>query len=142
MKKYKIAILPGDGIGPEIMAEAIKVLKVVSQGDDFDFALEEAPFGASAYFDYGHPFPEATKAICTDADAILKGPVGLSYEETEKIPVELRAERGAILPLRKWLNTYANFRPVFLPKDLAHFSPLKPEIILTLKPSSFSTAGY
>ncbi|MGY8815221.1 MAG: isocitrate/isopropylmalate family dehydrogenase, partial [Gammaproteobacteria bacterium] len=63
------------------------------------------------------------------ADAILKGPVGLSYAETEKIPVDLRAERGAILPLRKWLNTYANFRPVFLPKGLAHFSPLKPEIV-------------
>ncbi|MGK0298699.1 MAG: 3-isopropylmalate dehydrogenase [Gammaproteobacteria bacterium] len=129
MKNYKIAVLPGDGIGPEIMREAIKVLKVIDQRNDVNFELEEAPFGASAYFEAGHPFPESTKAICARADAILKGPVGLSYAETEKIPVDLRAERGAILPLRKWLNTYANFRPVYLPKGLAHFSPLKPEIV-------------
>jgi 3-isopropylmalate dehydrogenase len=129
MKNYKIAVLPGDGIGPEIMREAIKVLKVIDQRNDVNFELEEALFGASAYFEVGHPFPESTKTICAGADAILKGPVGLSYAETEKIPVDLRAERGAILPLRKWLNTYANFRPVYLPKGLAHFSPLKPEIV-------------
>jgi len=130
MKKYKIAVLPGDGIGPEIMQEAIKVLKVIdARNSDIEFELREAPFGASAYFECGHPFPEQTRAICAESDAILKGPVGLSYAETEKIPVDLRAERGAILPLRKWLNTYANFRPVYLPKGLAHFSPLKPEII-------------
>lgn len=130
MKKYKIAILPGDGIGPEIMREAVKVLKLIdSRNPDVSFELEEAPFGASAYFQHGHPFPELTKKVCSSADAILKGPVGLNYEETEKIPVDLRPERGAILPLRKWLNTYANFRPVYLPKALAHFSPLKPEII-------------
>lgn len=130
MKKYKIAILPGDGIGPEIMREAVKVLKLVDdRNKDVTFELQEAPFGANAYFKHGHPFPESTKTICAGADAILKGPVGLNYEETEKIPVDLRPERGAILPLRKWLNTYANFRPVFLPKGLAHFSPLKPEII-------------
>ena len=129
MKKFKIAILPGDGIGPEIMREAIKILKLIDGRNDVEFELVEAPFGASAYFEHGHPFPESTKTICAAADAILKGPVGLSYEETEKIPVDLRPERGAILPLRKWLNTYANFRPVLLPKGLAHFSPLKPEII-------------
>ncbi len=129
MTDYKIAILPGDGIGPEIMREAIKVLKLVEQRNEVTFELNEAPFGASAYFEHGHPFPESTKKICAEADATLKGPVGLNYEETEKIPVDLRPERGAILPLRKWLNTYANFRPVSLPKGLAHFSPLKPEII-------------
>ena len=129
MNNYKIAILPGDGIGPEIMAEAIKILNIVNERNDVEFELQEAPFGASAYFEKGHPFPEQTKEICANADAILKGPVGLSYEETEKIPVDLRPERGAILPLRKWLNTYANFRPVLLPRGLAHFSPLKPEII-------------
>ena len=130
MKKYKIAILPGDGIGPEIMREAVKVLKLIDERNkEVSFELQEAPFGASAYFEHGHPFPELTKTICASADAILKGPVGLNYEETEKIPVDLRPERGAILPLRKWLNTYANFRPVYLPKGLAHFSPLKPEII-------------
>lgn len=130
MKKYKIAILPGDGIGPEIMREAVKVLKVIDERNTgIEFELREAPFGASAFFELGHPFPEETRTICSGADAILKGPVGLSYEATEKIPVDLRPERGAILPLRKWLNTYANFRPVYLPKGLAHFSPLRPEII-------------
>ena len=130
MTTYKIAVLPGDGIGPEIMREAVKVLKLVdARNDAVGFELIEAPFGASAYFEHGHPFPEDTRQVCAGADAILKGPVGLSYRETEKIPVDLRPERGAILPLRKWLNTYANIRPVSLPRGLAHFSPLKPEII-------------
>jgi len=129
MQTKKIAILAGDGIGPEIMREAIKVLKLVEQRNDIRFELTEAPFGAAAYFECGHPFPEETKKICDEADAILKGPVGLNYAESEKIPVELRPERGAILPLRKRLNTYANLRPMYLPPGLAHFSPLRPEII-------------
>lgn len=129
MNKYKIAVLPGDAIGPEIMAEALKVLKAVEQRNDVEFNLIEAPFGAGAFFECGHPFPEETKTICDNADAVLKGPVGLSYEESMRIPVDLQPERGAILPLRKRLNTYANLRPVSLPKGLAHFSPLKPEII-------------
>ncbi len=129
MNKQKITMLPGDGIGPEIMREAVKVLKVIEGRNDVQFELTEAAFGANAYFDCGHPFPDETKKLCDASDAILKGPVGLNYEESEKIPVDLRPERGAILPLRKHLNTYANFRPVSLPKGLAHFSPLKPEII-------------
>ena len=129
MNEYKIAVLAGDAIGPEIMAEALKVLKVIEEHTDAAFELIEAPFGASAYFACGHPFPERTREICDNADAVLKGPVGLSYEETMMIPVDLQPERGAILPLRRQLNTYANIRPVFLPKGLAHFSPLRPEII-------------
>ncbi|MBT7952511.1 MAG: 3-isopropylmalate dehydrogenase [Gammaproteobacteria bacterium] len=129
MKNYKIAILDGDGIGPEIMIEAIKVLKVIEQRNDIKFELQHASFGGCAYFESGHPFPEETKKVCDEADAILKGPIGLNHEESEKIPVDLRPERGALLPLRKRLNTYANFRPVSLPKGLAHFSPLKAEII-------------
>ncbi len=130
MKHYKIALLPGDAIGPELMKEAVKVLKAVeARNDDIEFELIEAPFGASAYFDVGHPFPEETKKLCLEADAVLKGPVGLSYEETQKIPVDMQAERGAILPLRRHLNTYANLRPVYLPKGLSHFSPLKEEIV-------------
>ncbi len=130
MSSYKIALLAGDAIGPELMREAVKVIKAVEQrNSDLNFELIEAPFGASAYFEVGHPFPEETKKICLEADAVLKGPVGLSYEETQKIPVDMQAERGAILPLRRLLNTYANIRPVSLPKGLAHFSPLKPEIV-------------
>ena len=130
MKNYKIALLAGDAIGPELMREAVKVLKAVeARNDDVQFELIDAPFGASAYFEVGNAFPDETKRICDEADAVLKGPVGLSYEETQKIPVDMQPERGAILPLRKHLDTYANLRPVSLPKELAHFSPLKPEIV-------------
>ncbi len=129
MKNYKIALLAGDGIGPEIMAEAVKIFKLVEQRNDVSFELIPAEFGAGAYFKCGHPFPEETKAICDEADAIIKGPIGLSHEESKKIPVDMQAERAALLPLRRRYNTFANFRPVFLPKSLGHFSPLKPEII-------------
>ena len=126
---YKIALLPGDGIGPEIMAQATRVLDALQSKRDVSFELISAPFGAHAYFEEGKAFPDATKTVCDEADAILKGPVGLSYEDSKKIPVEEQAERGAILPLRARYNTFANFRPIFLSKDMAHFSPLKPEII-------------
>ena len=129
MSSYKIALLDGDGIGPEIMAEAIKVLDLIADRNDVSFELIHAPFGASAYFSHGHSFPEETKAVCDAADAILKGPIGLSHEDSKKIPIDMQPERGALLPLRRRYNTFANFRPVFLPKSLAHFSPLKPEII-------------
>jgi 3-isopropylmalate dehydrogenase len=129
MKNYNIALLAGDGIGPEIMAEAVKIFRLVEERNDVTFTLVEADFGAAAYFKCGHPFPEETKAICDAADAILKGPIGLSHEESKKIPVDMQPERGALLPMRRRYNTFANFRPVFLPKSLGHFSPLKPEII-------------
>ena len=129
MKNYKIAIMAGDGIGPEIMAEAVKVLKLVEERNDVTFELTPALFGACAYFETGDAFPQATKDICDAADAIIKGPIGLSHEESKKIPIDKQPERGALLPMRKRYNTYANYRPVSLPKGLAHFSPLKPEII-------------
>ncbi len=128
MKKL-IAVLEGDGIGPEIMAEGIKVLKAVEKKFNHQFELVYAPFGAAAYFSEGSPFPEKTVEICDKADAIVKGPVGLPVEEMKKIPQEMRPEAGAILPLRKRYDTYANYRPVRLPKELAHFSPLKKNII-------------
>ncbi|WP_150045977.1 3-isopropylmalate dehydrogenase [Methylomonas rhizoryzae] len=129
MKHYKIAILAGDGIGPEITKEAIKVLKLIEERNDVTFELLPAAFGACAYFESGSAFPDQTKAICDQADAILKGPIGLSHEDSKRIPIDEQPERGALLPLRRRYNTYANFRPVSLPKSLAHFSPLKPEII-------------
>ena len=129
MTQYTIALLEGDGIGPEIAREAVKVFKLVEERNDVAFDLRPAPFGAQAYFDCGHPFPDETKAICDAADAIIKGPIGLSHEESKKIPVDMQPERGALLPLRRRYNTFANFRPVSLPRALAHFSPLKPEII-------------
>jgi 3-isopropylmalate dehydrogenase len=129
MKNYKIAILAGDGIGPEITAEAVKVLKIIEERNDVTFELLPAAFGACAYFESGSAFPHQTKAICDEADAILKGPIGLSHEDSKRIPIDEQPERGALLPLRRRYNTYANFRPVSLPKSLAHFSPLKAEII-------------
>jgi 3-isopropylmalate dehydrogenase len=125
----KVAILEGDAIGPEIMAQAIRIFDVVTRHCDVEFELVHAPFGAGAYFSHGKAFPDETKEVCDTADAILKGPVGLSYEESQKIPVEEQAERGAILPLRARYDTFANYRPIVLSKDMAHFSPLKPEII-------------
>ena len=126
---YKIAILAGDAIGPEIMAQAVRVFSLLNQHRDLAFELLPAPFGASAYFSHGHAFPDETKALCDSADAILKGPVGLSYEESKKIPVEEQAERGAILPLRARYETFANFRPIYLSKDMIQFSPLKASVI-------------
>lgn len=129
MTTHKIAVLDGDGIGPEIMIQALRVLKVIESQSGVTFELVSAPLGASSYFEHGDAFPEVTKQITKDADATLKGPVGLGHEDTEKIPVDMRPERGAILPLRKHLNTYANLRPVSLPPSLAHFSPLKKQIV-------------
>ena len=129
MKNYKVAVLAGDGIGPEITQEGLKVLKLVEQRNDVTFELLPALFGACAYFETGDAFPQETKDICDSADAILKGPIGLSHEESKNIPIDKQPERGALLPMRRRYNTYANFRPVSLPKELAHFSPLKAEVI-------------
>ena len=127
--KKTIAVLEGDGIGPEIMREAIKVLEAVTEKYDHTFELIYAPFGAAAYFTDGSAFPEKTKRICDRADFIIKGPVGLAVEEMHKIPQEHRPEHAALLPLRQRYDTFANFRPVRLPVGLKSFSPLKEEII-------------
>ncbi len=127
--KKTLAILEGDGIGPEIMREAIKVLKAVESKYGHTFKLIHAPFGASAYFTEGSPFPDKTKHICDEADFMVKGPVGLPVEEMHRIPQEHRPEHAAILPLRQRYDTFANFRPVRLPSGLKSFSPLKEEVI-------------
>ena len=129
MSTHKIALLDGDGIGPEIMAEAVKIINLVAERNQVEFELESGAFGATAYFSHGDSFPDETRALCDSADAILKGPIGLSHQESKKIPVDMQPERGALLPLRRRYDTFANFRPVYLPKVIAHFSPLKEEII-------------
>jgi len=129
MMKKMIAVLEGDGIGPEIVAESIKVLKAVEKKYRHEFKLVYAPFGAEAYFSEGAPFPDKTKEICDRADVIIKGPVGLAVEKMNQIPQDMRPEVGAILPLRKRYDTFANYRPVRLPKKLASFSPLKESVI-------------
>ncbi|MBT9458479.1 MAG: 3-isopropylmalate dehydrogenase [Burkholderiaceae bacterium] len=121
----KIAVLPGDGIGTEIVAEAIKVLKVL----DLPFELEEAKVGGAAYEAYGHPLPEATLKLAQDADAVLFGAVGdWKYDKLER---SLRPEQ-AILGLRKHLGLFANFRPAICYPELTHASSLKPELVAGL----------
>ncbi len=111
------------------MAEGIKVLRVIEERNDFSFDLVEAPFGAGAWFSHGKSFPPETQELVDRADAVVKGPIGLDHEKSKQIPVDEQPERGALLPLRKRLDTFANYRPVYLPKSLAHFSPLKSEVI-------------
>lgn len=129
MKTYKIALLSGDGIGPEIAAEAKKVLDVIQAQGKAQFECTEALFGGNAYLQTGKSFPRETIEACDEADAIIKGPIGLSKQESDKIPVDEQPERGALLPMRRRYDTFANYRPVYLPKSLAHFSPLKTEVV-------------
>ena len=121
----KIAVLPGDGIGPEITAEAVKVLKAL----DLKFELETAPVGGAAYEAAGHPLPEATLKLAQAADAILFGAVGDWKYDTLDRP--LRPEQ-AILGLRKALGLFANFRPAICYEQLTAASSLKPELVAGL----------
>jgi 3-isopropylmalate dehydrogenase len=118
----KIAVLPGDGIGPEIVAEAVKVLKALGP----TFQLKEAPVGGAAYDLSGHPLPPATLELAKSADAILFGAVGDWKYDT--LVRELRPEQ-AILGLRKHLALFANFRPAICYPELTAASSLKPEIV-------------
>jgi|UniRef100_UPI004047EF4C 3-isopropylmalate dehydrogenase len=118
----KIAVLPGDGIGPEIVAQAVRVLNTL--GPKFD--LETAPVGGAAYDVAGHPLPPATLELAKSADAILFGAVGDWKYDT--LARELRPEQ-AILGLRKHLELFANFRPAICYAELTAASSLKPEIV-------------
>ena len=121
----KIAVLPGDGIGPEIVVEAVKVLHAL----DLSFELETAPVGGAAYAALGHPLPASTLQLAKDADAILFGAVGdWKYDNLER---HLRPEQ-AILGLRKNLGLFANFRPAICYPELVGASSLKPELVAGL----------
>ncbi len=121
----KIAVLPGDGIGTEIVAEAVKVLNAL----DLKFELETAPVGGAAYEAAGHPLPESTLKLAKEADAILFGAVGdWKYDKLDR---PLRPEQ-AILGLRKALGLFANFRPAICYEQLTHASSLKPELVAGL----------
>ena len=121
----KIALLPGDGIGPEIMAEALKVLNAL----ELKFETETAPVGGAAYEAAGHPLPESTLKLAKQADAILFGAVGdWKYDKLERA---LRPEQ-AILGLRKHLGLFANFRPAICYPQLTAASSLKPELVAGL----------
>jgi 3-isopropylmalate dehydrogenase len=118
----KIAILPGDGIGPEIIDEAVKVLHAL----ELPFEMESADVGGTAYANHGHPLPDATLALAKAADAVLFGAVGdWKYDKLER---HLRPEQ-AILGLRKNLSLFANLRPAICHPQLTHASSLKPELV-------------
>ena len=124
---YKIAVLPGDGIGPEVMAEGLKVLGAVATRFDVEFSFEEKPVGGAGIDELGKALPDETLAACERADAILFGSVGGPKWET--LPPEQQPERGALLPLRKHFGLFANLRPSVCFPSLTHASPVKEERI-------------
>ena len=124
----KIAVLPGDGIGPEIVAQAVKVLDALKR-DGLKVEMEQAPIGGAGYDAAGDPLPQATLELARAADAVLLGAVGgPQYDGLER---SLRPERG-LLRIRKELNLFANLRPALLYPELASASTLKPEVVAGL----------
>jgi len=127
MSMKKIAVLPGDGIGPEVMKEALKVLDTIAKKEDISFSYTQAHVGGAAIDNHGEALPQSTIDTCRAAEAILFGSVG--GPKWESLPPEKQPERGALLPLRKMFNLYANLRPAIVFKELRDASPLKPSII-------------
>ena len=123
---HKIAVLPGDGIGTEIVAEALKVLDALKQDHGLQVETEEALIGGVAYDATGTPFPEATLKLCQQADSVLLGAVG--GPKWEPLDYSVRPERG-LLGLRSELELFANLRPAILYPQLVAASTLKPEVV-------------
>lgn len=126
-KTGKIAILAGDGIGPEIMAEALKILDRCAKKYDLELEKEFKEVGGVAYDKFGTPLPAETIKACESSDAILFGAVG--GPKWENLPPEKQPERGALLPLRKHFDLFGNLRPAIIYPELTDNSPLKREII-------------
>ncbi|HXH03786.1 MAG TPA: 3-isopropylmalate dehydrogenase [Candidatus Competibacteraceae bacterium] len=125
----KILVLPGDGIGPEIVAEAVKVLNALQRDYGLDITLEQGLLGGCAVDASGEPYPEATRRLAREADAVLLGAVGGPRYDT--LPRPQRPERG-LLAIRKDLHLFANLRPAVLYPQLAEASTLKPEVVAGL----------
>jgi 3-isopropylmalate dehydrogenase len=126
MKSYKIALIKGDGIGPEIIEEAVKVLDAVASCSNFDFSYEDLLMGGIAYDITGDPLPNETITKSLQADAVLFGAIG--GQKWDSLPREKRPESG-LLRFRKELGVYANLRPAVVYDELINASSLKPEII-------------
>src|SRR5580693_5539243 len=126
MNTFKVAALAGDGIGPEVMREAIKVLRVAEKKHGFTLEITAAAVGWAGIDAAGRALPDATLKLCKESDCILFGSVGLP-DRDPTIPREERPERAALLRLRKEFGLFANLRPVKLPKVLAHACPLAKE---------------
>ena len=127
MEKKNIAVLPGDGIGPEVMAQALKVLETIAAKYSIPFAFQHADVGGIAIDNHGKALPDQTIATCRWADAVLFGSVG--GPKWESLPPDEQPERGALLPLRKLFGLYANLRPAIIFPQLRDASPLKAEVI-------------
>ena len=125
----KLLVLPGDGIGPEIVAEAVKVLEALQKDFGLAIEMEEAPIGGAGYDAEGHPLPEVTLELAKKSDAVLLGAVG--GPQYDKLPRELRPERG-LLAIRSELDLFSNLRPAILYPQLADASTLKPEVVAGL----------
>lgn len=126
MKTYKIAVIKGDGIGPEIINEALKVLKVAANLFDFNVVFEDHLMGGIAYDLVGNPLPDETIKAALESDAVLFGAIG--GEKWDNLPRELRPESG-LLRFRKSLEVFANLRPAKVYKELVAASTLKSEIV-------------
>src|SRR6202140_647914 len=124
---YKIAVLAGDGIGPEVMAEAIRLLQRCAELDQFHIDLTECLVGGAAIDAAGKPLPEDTLSNCEASDAILFGSVG--GPKWERLPPNEQPERAALLPLRKHFNLFANLRPALCLPELSAASPLRPDLV-------------
>ena len=125
--KSKIAVLAGDGIGPEVMAEALKVLDVVQQKFDFSLEFTHADVGGIAIDNHGEALPQATLTVCEESDAVLFGSVG--GPKWENLPPEKQPERAALLPLRKHFDLFCNLRPAKVFPSLAAACPLRSDIV-------------
>ena len=124
---HKVLVLAGDGIGPDIMREAEKVLAVLVAEYGLDISIEHALVGGAAYDDCGTPLPEQTLQLALASDAVLFGSVG--GPKWDGLARELRPERGALLPLRSELALFANLRPALTYPQLVAASSLKPELV-------------
>jgi 3-isopropylmalate dehydrogenase len=128
MKTYNIALLPGDGIGEEVCQEAVKVLRKIEDRYEVKFNLTGALIGGAAWPEYGNHFPDETKAVVEKSDAVLFGSVG-GPVDAQFEPQWKDCEKNSILAIRKFLGASINLRPAPIFKELAHFCPLRPEIL-------------
>ena len=123
----KIALLPGDGIGPEVIKEAVKICNAISKKFDLSITWEEGLVGAAAIDKTGDPYPDTTHEICVNSDAVLFGAVGdPKFDNNPSLSV--RPEEG-LLRMRKKLGLYANLRPTFTFESLLEMSPIKRSIV-------------
>lgn len=126
-KNYKIAVLPGDGIGPEVMDQAERVLEKISAKYNFSLEMTRADVGGIAIDNHGKALPKSTVELCEASDAVLFGSVG--GPKWTNLPPDEQPERGALLPLRKHFNLFCNLRPAIVFKALADACPLRPDIV-------------